>query len=94
LRNCANLVSASLPSLVTIGANAFDSSTSLGFINLPALSGSDAIGGSPANNSVFNNTALSGSIIVPSFYSQSNAGGLDGDLSYLSSSRNWTINWL
>ncbi len=92
--NCPSLVSASFPSATSIGANALKDCTSLKYINLPSISGSTALGGSTGDDNVFFNVSSSGNIYIPSFYSQSNAGGLDGDLSYLSSSLNWTINWL
>jgi len=91
---CTSLVSASFPSATSIGTNALKDCASLKYINLPSISGSTALGGSTGDDNVFFNVSSSGNIYIPSFYSQSNAGGLDGDLSYLSSSLNWTINWL
>ena len=91
--NCDTLVSASFVNAISVGGTCFASSPLLSYVNLPALSGSIALGGSTGNNSVFNNTALSGSITVPSFYSSSNAGAPDGDIAYLIG-RSWTVNYI
>jgi len=96
--DCASLVSASFLRATTVGSYAFAQFAAppgaLSYVYLPSLSGPNALGGSTGDDSVFLDVATGGQIYVPSYYSQSNAGGLDGDLSYLSSSLNWTINWL
>jgi len=91
---CTSLVTASFPSVTSVGTTAFNTCTSLKQINLPALSGSNALGGSPTDNSIFTLASLNGTGSFPSFYSSSNAGSPDGDIAYLSSSRGWLINWL
>jgi hypothetical protein len=90
-----SLVSASFPNALIVGNNTFLGCTSLGFVNLPSLSsiGGYPLGSTTGNNNVFLDTALSGSITVPSFLSSSNAGSPDGDLTYLSG-RGWTINYV
>jgi hypothetical protein len=88
-----SLVSASFTNALIVGNNTFQGCTSLGFVNLPSLSGSSPLGSTTGNNNVFLDTALSGSITVPSFLSSSNAGSPDGDLTYLSG-RGWTINYV
>ena len=87
------LISASFDNCVFVERSAFNSCDSLKYVNLPALSGSNALGGSTGNDLVFNNAPVSGTIFVPSFYSSSNAGSPDGDLVYLDSI-GWTINYL
>ena len=92
---CTSLISASFISAKTVGDSAFDTCTSVKWINLPALSGSTAIGGSVLNTNVFNLVPNTGYITVPSRYSASNAGAPDGDLVYLKTApRNWTINYI
>lgn len=92
--SCDSLVSASLPAATTIGDGAFASCTNLSYVSLPSLSGNGAIGGTEAATAVFDFVPNNGQIYVPSYYSQSNAGGVNGTLNYLSSSAGWTINWL
>lgn len=90
------LISASIGSNTTvsmIAGVAFAGASSLSYVYIPTLSGSNALGGTPTSTNVFQNTALSGSITVPSFYSSSNAGSPDGDIAYLIS-RAWTVTYV
>jgi len=90
-----NMISSSFSNAKTVGANAFLNSFKLTYINLPSLSGSNALGGTTGNNNVFFGIPNTGSIIVPSYLSASNAGTPDGDLVYLKTApRNWTINYI
>ena len=91
------LVSASIGTSTTvklIGPGTFFNNTSLKWVYLPTLSGSNALGGSPSYDQTFENVASSGTITVPSFYSSSNGGGPDADLTYLSGTKGWTINYV
>jgi len=97
-RSCNNLVSASFPNANSVGSNCFRSCSNLKYVYLPNLSGSNALGGSPAFDGVFSTVSPSGTITVPSYLSASNAGAPDGDLQYLTgaggSGRSWTINYI
>jgi hypothetical protein len=94
--NCTNLVSASLSSATTIGPSCFGISPSTGslqYVFLPSVSGSTGLGGNTGNTNVFLNQSNSGSITIPSFYSSSNAGTPDGDLSYLIG-KGWSVTYV
>jgi hypothetical protein len=96
LQNNKQLVSASIGTATTlefIGGSTFSGDSSLKYVYIPTLSGSGALGGSPANNSVFTSVAVSGSITIPSFYSSSNAGSPDGDLASLISN-GWNVTYV
>lgn len=77
----------------TVGVNAFTNWSNLTSINLPALSGSGALGGNPDNNNVFTGVPNSGSITVPGFYATNNAGAPDGDIQYLIG-KSWSVTYL
>ena len=90
----SGLTTASFNSALTVGQQAFVSCP-LELIELPALSGSGAIGGSPADSGVFEQVPYTGSITVPSEYLTNNNNGPDGDLAYLRTGQyNWTVNYL
>jgi hypothetical protein len=91
---CTSLSQFNFPLVTTVGANAFDGCTSLLTVNLSGLSGSNALGGSPTNNNVFNGVGITGTITVPIFYQTNNGGNPDGDLQYLVSSKGWTVNYI
>ena len=91
--NCTGLISASLNSLTSVGTSFFSGCTVLKKVELTGLSGSTALGSTTGNNSVFLNTALSGSLTIKSFYSSSNGGAPDGDITYLTG-RGWTITYV
>lgn len=77
-----------------IGGNAFTNCAQMQYLDLRTISGSNALGGSPANNNVFFNIATGGTAYVPSFLSASNVTQPDGDIDYLQNTRGWTINWV
>ncbi len=87
------LISASFALLESFGPSCFSGCTSLNWLYVPSLSGSNAIGGSSDANGCFLDVANSGSITVPSFYQTNNAGNLDGDLAYLVT-KGWAITWV
>ena len=87
------LPSISLPLITNLVPSMFGNNNLLSFINVPLLSGSNALGGTPGNNSVFTNTAISGSITIPIEYATNNAGSPDGDVQYLIG-RGWTVNYV
>ena len=83
-----------LPLATSIGSNAFATNPNLYQVNLPSLTGPNALGGSPLNNGVFVGAGTGGTITVPIEYQTNNAGGLDGDLAYLQNTLGWQIIWL
>lgn len=90
----SGLYTASFAKVATIAEYAFIACP-LQLVELPALSGSNAIGGSPANNFVFQDVTYTGSITVPSEYLTNNNNGPDGDLVYLRTAPwNWTVNYI
>jgi hypothetical protein len=94
-RNDTSLQSVSFANAKTLQNSVFRDCIALTSINLPSLSGSNALGGSPTNNTVFQGVPNIGTITVPSFYATNNAGAPDGDLQYLKTApRNWTINYI
>ena len=91
------MVSASLGTDTTLeylGPNALQNCSSLTYVDISTISGSDALGGQAASNNVFINVASGGTIYVPSFYETNNAGSPDGDIVYLRDTKGWTINYV
>ena len=93
-RNATSIVSASFNNATSVGSTCFGDCSSLAYVSLTALSGDNALGGSPGDDSVFSNVADSGSITIPSYYSSSNSGNPDGDLEYLINTKGWTVNYI
>lgn len=105
--NFTGLTSASFVSASTVGDGAFFGCNYLSYINLPALSGPTALGGTvgKGNYGVFGSVYTYGTASVPSDYLSNNGGKPDGDLLPLvgrnqdgtidpNSQYNWTINYL
>lgn len=89
----SGLTTASFANVTTVGAQTFIGNP-LQLVELPALTGPNALGGSPAYNYVFTNVSYTGSMTVPSEYLTNNNNGPDGDLAYLRTGLyNWTINY-
>jgi len=93
------LVSASLGTSTTLekmNGSVFSNQVNLAYVDISTLSTSSInnLGGSPANNSVFNNVASGGTIYVPSFFETNNSGQPDGDIVYLRDTKGWTINYV
>ena len=91
--NSITLQSASFASAETCYENGFNNCSSLVYVNMPSLTGSNALGGSPLNDFTFLNVADSGSINIPVEYQTNNSGNPDADLQYLSG-KGWTINYV
>lgn len=75
-------------SVTTAGLEVFTSCASVTNINFPAMTN---LGGSVANNGVFNNIKTGCVITVPIALQTANAGAPDGDLVYASGTRGATI---
>jgi hypothetical protein len=88
------LATASFASASGVAASQFSGCTSLGSINIPRITGTTGLGGSVANNNVFLNTPVSGTLTIPTFYATCQTGSLpDSDVQYLIG-RGWTINYI
>ena len=105
--NFTGLTSASFVSASRVGDGAFFGCNYLKYINLPALSGPTALGGTTGTGrfGVFGSVYTYGTANVPSDYLSNNGGKPDGDLLPLvgrnqdgtidpNSQYNWTINYL